>query len=218
MPGNAGLSAYPEAMSTIRNPVGPQPSSVYWRRRLVLGLGILAVIIVIVLLIVGPGLAGKGGDPKVANTPGPSSSAAAPVDNSDPSQACDPSKITVAAVTDKDSYAAGEEPMISLSVTNTGNASCTFQAGADVQVYTVTSGKDIIWTSKDCQAAAEPTPTVLEPGKAVSTTPFAWDRTRSSTTTCEGDRPAVAAGGATYRLTVAVNEVEATADKPFLLY
>jgi len=205
-------------MSTIRNPVGPQPSSVYWRRRLVVGLGVLAVVIVIVLLIVGPGLAGKGGDPKVAQTPGPSNSSAAPVDNSDPSKACAPANITVAAITDKDSYKAGEEPMLSLSVTNTSNASCTFQAGADVQVYTVTSGKDVIWTSKDCQADAEPTPTILEPGKAVSTTPFPWDRTRSTETTCEGDRPPVTAGGATYRLTVSVNGVEAADDKPFLLY
>ena len=34
----------------FRNPVGPQPPSVYWRGRLVLGLGWLAVIISVVLI------------------------------------------------------------------------------------------------------------------------------------------------------------------------
>lgn len=53
---------------------------------------------------------------------------------------------------------------------------------------------------------------------ALSTTPITWDRTRSSTDTCEGDRSAVTGDGATYRLTVEVNGVESAADKPFLLY
>ena len=39
-------------MSTIRTPVGPQPPSVYWRRRLVVLLALIAVIVVIVLIIV----------------------------------------------------------------------------------------------------------------------------------------------------------------------
>ena len=38
-------------MSTIRNPVGPQPPSVYWRRRLVALLALVAVIVVIVLIV-----------------------------------------------------------------------------------------------------------------------------------------------------------------------
>ena len=40
-------------MSTFKHPVGPQPSKVYWRRRLLVGLGILAVIVVIVLIALG---------------------------------------------------------------------------------------------------------------------------------------------------------------------
>ncbi|MGV8886369.1 MAG: hypothetical protein ACOH1T_12400 [Microbacteriaceae bacterium] len=205
-------------MSTFRTPVGPQPSGVYWRRRLLVVLGILAVIIAIVLIVVGPGLAGQGGKKNVAETPAPTTTSKPPVDNSDPSQACSPKKITVEAITDKASYKAGEQPMLSLSITNTGTASCTFQAGADVQVYTITSGKDEIWSSQDCQAKADPTPTVLKPGTAVSTTPFPWDRTRSSSDTCEGERAAVTGGGATYRLTATVDGVKAAADKPFLLY
>ncbi|MFL0711298.1 MAG: hypothetical protein ACJLS2_00255 [Microcella pacifica] len=50
-------------MSTLRNPVGPQPPQVYWRRRLVVGLGILAVIIIIILIVVRPGAGDTATDP-----------------------------------------------------------------------------------------------------------------------------------------------------------
>src|SRR3712207_6189457 len=42
-------------MSTSRSPVGPLPAKVYWRRRIVVGLGLLAVLVAIVLIVVRPG-------------------------------------------------------------------------------------------------------------------------------------------------------------------
>ena len=63
-----------------------------------------------------------------------------------------------------------------------------------------------------------PTEVTLEPGVAKSTNPFAWDRTRSSTTTCTGDRPEVSAGGASYHLTVKLGDIESAETKQFLLY
>ena len=53
-------------MSTTKHPVGPQASAVYRRRRLVVGLGLLAVLLIIVLIFVRPG---SGSDP--AATPAP---------------------------------------------------------------------------------------------------------------------------------------------------
>jgi hypothetical protein len=93
-------------------------------------------------------------------------------------------------------------------------------AGTDVQVYKITSGADPIWNSTDCQSNPVTTPIVLEPGedKAQSTTPFPWDRTRSSKTTCDETRTQVAAGGGTYRLAVALGDIQSEGDKPFLLY
>ena len=55
MTGDRDPSTYPEVMSTIKHPVGPQSSKVYWRRRLVVGLGLLAVLVIILLIIVRPG-------------------------------------------------------------------------------------------------------------------------------------------------------------------
>lgn len=203
-------------MSTFRNPVGPQPSSVYWRRRLVVGGGLLLVIIIILLVVFSP----KGDGQKPAATPSSSPSASSSsLDDLEP-QPCNPDSISLEAVTDATEYPATIQPQISMKITNLGAAACTINVGTDAQEYRITSGNDAIWNSRDCQTAPTPNEITLEPGaaKAQSTAPFAWDRTRSSTTTCDGDRPEVAAGGGTYRLTVLLGEIESAEDRAFLLY
>ena len=211
-------------MSTLRNPVGPQPPSVYWRRRLLVLLGIVAVIVVVILIVSRPG-SGQGSspddDPKKSSAPTDSASPnpeATDEAAGDGSQACDPSVIAVVPVTDADSYQPEVTPMLSMTITNTGAAACTFDVGTGAQLYSIVSGADPIWNSRDCQSGATSTPQVLPPGETLSTTPFAWDRTRSSTTTCTSERPQVTGGGATYRLSVELGEAKSESDKPFLLY
>lgn len=201
-------------MSTIKNPVGPQPPSVYWRRRLLLLLVLVAVIVVIVLIIVRPGSVTPTSHPSGSNSASHSPSAAS---SGSGSAACDPSVITLTPITDAASYAAGVQPQLSMSITNSGASACTFDVGTDAQVYLITSGSDQIWSSKDCQTAPSANKQVLEPGKTLSTTPFAWDRTRSSTTTCTGNRPEVTAGGASYHLAVQVGAAKSTGTKQFVL-
>ena len=100
--------------------------------------------------------------------------------------------------------------MISMKITNAGTAPCTFDVGTGAQEYLITSGSDRIWSSKDCQQSPTSTPQVLQPGVELTTTPFAWDRTRSSTTTCNSTRPAAVANstGPTYKLQVKLGTVE----------
>lgn len=197
-------------MSTMRTPVGPQPASVYWRRRLVVLIGLIAVVIVIVLIVARPG----AGDS--APTPVPSASA---TPTASAAEACDPTKITVEGVVDATSYDAGVQPQMSLVVKSTAVEPCTIDAGSDVQEFRITSGDELIWTSKDCQSSAEPRVQVLKPGVPVSTTPIAWDRTRSSVDTCgAADRAQVIAGGATYRLGVTLGAISSTETTPFLLF
>ena len=181
-----------------------------------MGLVLLAVIVAIVLLIVKPG----SGQPGATKTPAPANSSSALPEQpaAGEEKACAKGTVKVTAVTDKASYKAGEMPMLSLTVTNTGTVACTFSAGTDVQEYRITSGTATIWASKDCQKDPAPTEAVLEPGKDVTTTPFAWDRTRSSADTCEAERPAVTAAGASYHLTAVVDGVESADTKQFQLY
>jgi hypothetical protein len=198
-------------MSTFRNPVGPQPSSVYWRRRLLVALGALAVIVIIVLIVM------PRNSPTASKTnpssPSPSNSASL---SAEPSS-CEASAISVEAVTDKGVYQAGELPNLSMTITNIGTTVCTLSAGSDVQVYTITSGSDPIWNSKDCQTDEVAQTAELQPNESISSTAFPWDRTRSSPTTCTGDRPAVIAKGATYQLEVSVGDITSAEKKRFIL-
>ena len=200
-------------MSTLRSPVGPQPPSVYWRRRLLVLLGLIAVIVVIVLLII-PRPSTPSGDktPDPSGTPSsePSGSPTPTFTSAAGGTACNPAQITIMAVTDSNSYASGVKPSISMKITNAGSAPCTLDVNPATQEYLITSGNDRIWSSKDCQAEGVATPVVFEPGVTQQTEPIVWDRTRSSTTTCNTTRPAAVANsdGPTYRLEVKLGTIE----------
>ena len=203
-------------MSTIKHPVGPQSSKVYWRRRLIVGLGLLFLIVIIVLIVVRPG-SGAG---LPASTPTPTTAATdAPAAANTAPTACDPAAVTVEALTDAVTYQPGQKPELSLSITNTGTVPCVINAGTSKQVFTISSGQDIYWTSTDCQSAAADAEVTLQPGVPVSsTTPIAWDRVRSNAATCdESTRTAAPAGGASYHLAVSVDGIASATPKQFIL-
>jgi hypothetical protein len=216
-------------MSTIKHPVGPQSANVYWRRRLAVGLGLLAVLIIIFLIVMKPGA--SGGEPKSTTPPAatdappkaPKAAAAATIPDQTTTAdgaACDPKNVKVEALTDGVDYAAGQKPQLSLSLTNTGPKSCVLNAGTSQQVFTVSSGSDVFWKSTDCQSNAVDAQVTLKPGTPVSSSaPLSWDRTRSAPGTCQApSRRTAPAGGASYHLTVSVAGVESPSPKQFLLY
>jgi len=218
-------------MSTIKNPVGPQPSKVYWRRRVLVLVGLLAVVAIIVLIIVKPGSSSNVGSPVTppASTSAPATTAppvaanepqnvdaAAPADGE--TAACDPANIQVTPVTDAETYAAGVNPQLSLSVTNTGGTACSINVGTGQQTYKITSGEEQYWISTDCQTDPSDMPTVIEAGATLASTPFAWDRTRSAADTCAStDRPQVPAGGASYHLDVSIGGFASSVSAQFIL-
>lgn len=197
------------------------------------GLGLIAVIIIIVLIIVRPGgNADASSDDRVpASTTGAvpktdadaakgqaaDDAAAAEAAAATADGTCSPEKVVVTAVTDAAVYAADVTPMLSLSVTNTGTTACTMSLGSDVQEYRVTSGADLIWSSKDCQSDPVALEQALQPNTPLTTTPFAWPRTRSNASTCDAKLPAVTGAGASYHLSVIVGGVESTGSKQFIL-
>jgi len=204
-------------MSTFRNPVGPQPAKIYWRRRLVVILGLLAVIVIVSLIVFRPAPdkpETTAADTKPSSSATPSSTDAPAGDGAE----CAEGVVEVAPITDAGDYGADQQPLLSLSITNTGTTACTFNAGTDAQEYVITSGEEKIWSSKDCQTEPVANAQVLEPGVALTTTPFPWDRTRSAADTCDSpDRPSVTAGGASYHLEVTIDGVTSTDTKQFIL-
>jgi hypothetical protein len=201
-------------MSTFKNPVGPQTPKVYWRRRLMVGLGALAVVIVIILILNRPSTDSKAAVPTDAPAASHSVAPTKPaVDGAD----CLPANIKLEAVADKATYLAGEQPQISMKITNTGHTGCTINLGSTQQELIITSGSEQIWDSKDCQTAAVDAPTTLTAGQVVPTPAIPWDRTRSSKTTCATTQPPVTAGGASYHLSVKVGALKSKDTVQFLL-
>lgn len=228
--------------------------AVYRRRRLVVLLGLLAVIGLVVWLVVAPpwrGSAADGpapvasstptGDPVATDlpalesdgsaatpTPGPSDATAAPdadaaagegdAPAAPSAEPCVPGDLLVEAVTDKTEYAAGENPQLSIRLTNNGDA-CTLNVGTTGQVFTVMSGNDTWWKSTDCQAEPSDLMVLLEAGQVVtSAAPITWDRTRSSVESCGAtERQAAPAAGALYHLYVSIGGVNSTNTAQFLL-
>jgi hypothetical protein len=208
-------------MSSFKHPVGSQPSRVYWRRRAVVIAVVLLVLIVIVLIAVKPG-AGSDASPAPTATASAPASAAAP--HSTPAAApsatptpttaadgtCTPAQITLKPITDKTSYSSLQQPQISMSITNTSSTVCTMDLGSSQQVLTITSGSETYWTSKDCQVNGTHQIVKLTAGQTLTTPSIAWDRTRSSTSTCNSTRPSVPAGGASYHLSVSVGMIKSS--------
>ncbi|HEV7948455.1 MAG TPA: hypothetical protein VGP24_01685 [Glaciihabitans sp.] len=200
-------------MSTFKHPVGPQPSKVYWRRRLIVGLVLIAIIVVIVLLFNRP----DSSTP--ASVPAPTPTVSEPETPVASGGECVPGDVVVTPVTDATTYAADVSPQLSMTVTYEGAAACTMDVGTDVQEYIITSGEERIWSSKDCQSAPVALQSELTPGAApLASAPFAWDRTRSDPATCDAEtRTAVTGGGASYHLDVIVDGVESSESKQFVL-
>jgi hypothetical protein len=107
--------------------------------------------------------------------------------------------VTVSASTDKPAYGPGENPMLSLKVTNGGTFPCEVNIGTSQMEFLVTSGSDRIFSSKDCQASSEDLVKVIAPG-ASETANFPWNRNRSAEG-CKAVTAAPGGGGAYYIFT-----------------
>ena len=118
---------------------------------------------------------------------------------------------------DKSTYGPTEDPKIAMSIKNTGGASCHMDLGSSQQVLNISSGEEQYWSSKDCQTGGTNQDVTIKAGQTLTTPSIAWDRTRSSTTTCDSSRPSVTAGGASYHLQVAVGNIESKTSAQFIL-
>ncbi|MDX2377803.1 hypothetical protein M4I32_13435 [Microbacterium sp. LRZ72] len=223
--------------------------AVYRRRRLALVLAVIAVALLVWLLIAQPwsGQASSGSSPQPSATPSPTVTAseaptgaqvedeptgnpgdAVPEVSDEPTAqaedelqiaACSAAEVSVEAVTDKESYAAGEQPQLKIRLTNDSAAPCTMNVGTTQQSFTVTSGSDTWWRSTDCQAEPSDLTVTLDAGQEVeSAEPVVWDRTRSSVGTCDGDRPQAPGGGASYHVDVSIGGIESTTSQQIFLY
>ncbi|MFD1845403.1 hypothetical protein [Arthrobacter flavus] len=177
---------------------------VYRRRRtVVLVLGLILAGVLVWGGIAIAGLIGNGGNTDDAVTaptgsaqPSPSSlpsepaaevtESAPPTESPAPTVApspsepgCGPEQAEVSASTDADAYAPEENPVLTLTITNTGEVPCPINVGTSQMEFLVTSGEDRIFSSADCQEGAEDLNRDIPPGGSEEAN-FTWERNRSA--------------------------------------
>lgn len=202
-------------MSTVKNPVGPEPPNTYWRRRAAV-LGVLVVILLLGWLLLravfGSSAEPEAQDPSASPSASPTASAspepsdaspsasAAPNSSASPSPSarstCSDSDIEVAASTSASSTSVGAGMGLTMTVTNTGDAACNRDVGAGANELRITSGSVLVWSSDFCSPSSESDVVALMPGK-----PFTTSVTWSGTVTakdCPADQPLAQSG--TYKV------------------
>jgi len=182
----------------LLHPVGPLPERVYWTRRLV-PLGIVLLLVVIIAIGCSGGSA-PAQHPSAATTPTPSPTRTATTATSG---RCGAGQIAVEASTDATSYPAGVEPVLRVTIRNTGSTRCVLTESPSARTWTIISGTDRIWTTAGCNASHASARTPLAPG-GTSTHALSWNRHRSGQN-CTTSTTTAAPG--TYQLVVTVNGV-----------
>lgn len=203
------------ARGTARKP----GKAVYRRRRLLAGAVLLLVLALAVAGVVAVSNAFSGGSSDDAGQAGSANGNGAPASAASgtasavasasaspsasatpsPASACDDKLITVTAATDKAVYGPGENPLLTLKVTNGNQVPCEVNIGTSQMEYVVTSGADRIFSSADCQAESSDLVKSIGPGQS-ETANFPWARNRS-VDGCKAVTAQPGGGGAYYVFT-----------------
>lgn len=103
----------------------------------------------------------------------------------------------------------GEPVFLWYEITNTGFVDCIFDVGTYATFFTITSGEQVFWSSRDCFRGDDAKlPTTLKANLGVKSSPGEWLKvTSSSEFECGEDNPRVPRGGAAFDVRVEVSGV-----------
>ena len=116
------------------------------------------------------------------------------------------------------SFASGTDPDIWYEITNNGLVDCKFNVGSRVTFFTITSGEQTYWSSRDCDRSNDTDRYVtLESNAPEEAAASPWEKSYSSENGCSaGANDLVPTSGATYKIKVEVNGV-ISEEKRFIL-
>jgi hypothetical protein len=201
---------------TVR-PAGPMPQAVYWRRRAMALLVVLAVLSLIAWAFsgaLGAAAAGRAsaggasagsasaGSTSVSGSRGsgsgtagggsrggqrPSAAAAGPKR----ARACPHGGVVLSVFASQSAYAGAQLPQFTVDVVATGRPTCTFDVGARHVVLVIRSGSRKVWSSADCAAGTGSLRSDLQRG-VPTVIPISWNRQASAPGCAARDAPAAA--------------------------
>ncbi|HEY3561403.1 MAG TPA: hypothetical protein VGL05_28255 [Kribbella sp.] len=193
-------------MSSLLRPVGHLPASVYWFRR-GLVLAVVVVLIVLLSNLFGGGgdaqnAAASDPEPNPTTAPPASAPTSTPTGNGTTAATtkttksptptptptktkttpptdlpCESSDVTVTALPANRKIVSGSMLNFVVQLAPTGDG-CKAAVGADKLTVTVTSGKDLIWSTTQCEKAIQNATLVVAKGKQSAVT-VPWDGHRS---------------------------------------
>lgn len=200
------------------NPRGPLPPGVYWVRRLL-------ALLVVVALVLGArwvwqrtfgSSSSSGATPSTSPSSSPASPSAKPTSPSPSASAststskspsasptttgvplCADDDIAVTASTDAASYPVGSTPRLRMRIQNTSSKPCRRDIGAAQNELVITSGTARVWSSDDCNPGGSQQVQTIQPGQSYSVT-VTW-LGKLSKKGCPADMPEAQAGS--YKLT-----------------
>jgi hypothetical protein len=191
-------------MSSLLHPTGSEPTSVYWRRRILVMSVVLVLVIGLVWLVWPKGSSQTESAPiQPTDSAVGSSASVAPVDSAAPTAAgsaasasaapgqCATAQLQV-TLSGYEKLAAGATQPFKTSITNASSGSCILAVSATNFSLTVTSGSDRIWSTGDC-AKWVPSKTVTLKPQASTELDITWPGTRSKAT-CGTTKGALGAG------------------------
>lgn len=81
---------------------------------------------------------------------------------------CGDEVIVVDSTSDSSTYRVGTNPVLTLTITNTGDLPCLRDVGPKANEIEVNSGGYHVWSSDDCNASDKTKTVTLQPGETVS--------------------------------------------------
>ena len=192
------------------HPVGPEPASVYWRRRIIVIIGILVVLGLLAWLVSlanpnEPTAAPANSEPP--SDPLPTLTSAAPTTSASPSTSvagapCADTDITVSVTTDQQTYSVGGPVEFVMKISNTGTVPCVRDVGTLANTFVITSGGFDVWNSDACSSGDESQEEEIPAGEA-----FAVKGTWDGTVTANGCENATPAEAGAYQVEASNGDV-----------
>jgi hypothetical protein len=171
-------------VSSVLSPVGPHRPAVYWLRRVVL----IVILVALVLLVSHACSGGSPTHPAADAHPGATGSTSPqPSDTASPpaTPRCTPADLSVALTTDRSTYAVGREPKFTATFRNTSGTTCRLVSTAASRDWTVTSGRVTTWTTAGCTHSGSPTKAKLGTTRT-ATVSITWDAHRNDSSCTVG--------------------------------